>query len=99
MKVIIVTQSNQYPQLPLRGKRLGPFCLREELWDSAQPGNKIYGKAVFIADLVLIVSQLSKNPILLNEAAIRFIYWLASKNLFCVESGQVSSLSCVLLRK
>lgn len=46
--------------------------MEEKLWYSALPANKIYGKAVFIADLVLIVSQPSKNPILLNEAAIRF---------------------------
>lgn len=103
MKAIIVMQLNQYPQYPQyptnKGKTLGLFCLREEPWDSAQPGNKIYGKAVFIADLVLIVSQLSRNLILLKEAAIRFIYWNASKNLFSVESGQVSSLSCVLFSK
>lgn len=100
MKAIIVMQPNQYPQYPTnKGKTLGPFCLREEPWDSALPGNQIYGKAVFIADLVLIVSQLSRNLILFKEAAIRFIYWNASKNLFSVESGQVSSLSCVLLSK
>lgn len=97
MKAIIVMQPNQYPQYPTdKGKTLGPFCLRE---DSALPGNQIYGKAVFIADLALIVSQLSRNLILFKEAAIRFIYWNASKNLFSVESGQVSSLSCVLLSK
>lgn len=87
------------PSLTVKGKRLGLFCFKEKLWDSVQPANKIYGKGVFIADLVLIVSQLSKNPILLNEAAIGFIYWIASKNLFSVESGQVSRISGVLLRK
>lgn len=61
------------------------FCLRVELWDSAQPGNKIYGKAVFKNDLVLIISQLSKNPILLIEVAMRLIYWMASKNVLTVQ--------------
>lgn len=61
------------------------FCLRVELWDSAQPGNKIYGKVVFKNDLVLIISQLSKNPILLIEVAMRFIYRMASKNVLTVQ--------------
>lgn len=50
----------------------GLFCLEEKLWYSAPSANKIYGKAAFIAELVLIVSEPSKNHILLNEAAIRF---------------------------
>lgn len=61
-----------------------------------RPGNKIYGTAVFVADLLLIVSQLSKNPILLNEAAIGFVYWTGSRNLFTEQSGQVSSFSLFL---
>lgn len=64
--------------------------LREELWDWAPPpGNKIYAAAV--ADLVLIVSQLSKN--LLNEAAVGLVYWTESRKVFTEPSAQVSSFT------
>lgn len=99
MKAIIVAQPNQHPQLPLREKKKawGWFCLREEPWDWARPGNKVYGNSVLITDVALIASRLSKNPILWKEAAIRIIYWISSKKISWVWSRDRFAASLVVL--